>query len=123
MSYTIKPWDACDATWDGLPVYEIKPWDACNASWYVAPAGSHCELRGDVYQDGALVDRRVRAHRHDTGAVIGEANTTGGHFVIALDDADWVSVLCYVVPLDMSVGAQDWSPPVANRVYPVLVTA
>ena len=120
MTYTRPDATAADARFTGV-AYTRPAFDAADATWYVAPLGSHCELRGDVYKDGAPVSRKVRAHRHDTGAVVGEATSYGGHFVIALDGADWVSVMCYVVPLDTASDAQDWSPPVANRVYPVLV--
>lgn len=71
------------------------------------------ELRGEVRKDGVLVDRLVRGHRLDTGAVVGEGQTDGGRFRLHVG---FEPLECYTLALDMSAGATDYTPPVANHV-------
>lgn len=75
------------------------------------------ELRGEVRLQGVLVNRRVRAYRRDTGALLGEADTVAGKFAI---HAGFAPLECYLVPIDMANDATDWAPPCANRVESVL---
>ena len=83
-------------------------------------AGLHLryELRGEVRLSGVLVNRRVRAYRRDTGALVGEADTVAGRFRV--NAGVGAPREHYVIPLDMSEDATDWRPPVANRVLSVL---
>lgn len=88
-----------------------------------APAGigahPRYQLRGQVQDEaGLLVDRRVRAYRRSTGALVAEVDTVAGAFVIP---AGFELDEFYLVPIDLSPGAQDWAPPCANRVLSVLV--
>jgi len=76
------------------------------------------ELRGEVRLAGVLVNRRVRAYRRDTGALVSEADTTAGRFALPAGFVGGVEFT--VVPIDLAAEATDWSPPVANRVVPVL---
>jgi hypothetical protein len=75
------------------------------------------ELRGEVRQGGVLVNRRVRAYRRDSGTLVGEADTVAGRFSVhtGLEPREH-----YIVPIDVSEGAADWTPAVANRVTSVL---
>lgn len=78
------------------------------------------ELRGEVRMAGVLVNRRVRAYRRDTGALVGEADTTAGQFRVAAGIG--APREHYVIPLDLSEDATDWRPPTANRVVSVLAS-
>jgi hypothetical protein len=75
------------------------------------------EVRGEVRQGGVLVNRRVRAHRRDTGELVGEGDTVAGRFHV---HTGFAAREHYLVPLDLAVGATDWTPPVANHVVSVL---
>jgi hypothetical protein len=75
------------------------------------------EVRGEVRLSGVLVNRRVRAHRRDNGALVGEADTVAGRFSIHTGFTD---AQHYIVPIDLGESATDWLPPVANRVAAVL---
>lgn len=70
-------------------------------------------LKGEVRDGGVLVNRLVRAYRLDTGALVGEQATTAGRFDI---HAGFVQREHYILPLDMSEGATDWTPPAVNHV-------
>lgn len=76
------------------------------------------EMRGEVRLAGILVNRRVRAYRRDTGALVGEADTVAGHFRVHAGFVAGVEHL--VLPIDLTADATDWAPPAANRVVPVL---
>lgn len=78
------------------------------------------ELRGEVRLSGVLVNRRVRAYRRDTGALVGEADTTAGQFRVNAGIGSPREH--YVIPVDLSDDASDWRPPVANRVVSVLAS-
>lgn len=86
-----------------------------------APAGVAAhprhQLRGQVQDGGVLVDRRVRAYKRSTGALIAQADTVAGLFTL---DVGFTLDEFYVVPVDLSNDAEDWTPPVANRVLSVL---
>lgn len=75
------------------------------------------ELRGEVRDHGVLVERRVRAYRRDTGALVGEVDTVTGRFTIhvGFEAAEY-----YLVPVHLDAGATDYAPPCANRVVSVL---
>lgn len=75
-------------------------------------------LRGVVKDNGALVDRRVRAYKRSTGALVAQGDTVGGAFDLAVG---YALDEFYVVPIDLANDAEDWRPPVANRVLSVLV--
>jgi len=92
---------------------------ACELMITAAVVGVHerYELRGEVRQGGVLVNRRVRAHRRDTGALVGEGDTVAGRFQI---HAGFAPAEHYIVPVHLDDAATDWSPPVANRVLSVL---
>jgi hypothetical protein len=92
---------------------------AATLSFTPAGAGMHprYELRGQVLDGGTLVDRRVRAYRRSTGALAHEVDTVAGQFTIA---AGFALDEFYLVPIDLSSTAEDWAPPVANRVLSVL---
>lgn len=75
------------------------------------------ELKGDVRLSGVLVNRRVRAYRRDSGALINEGDTVGGHFRL---HTGFVSGEYYVIPIDLAEEASDWTPPCANRLVSVL---
>lgn len=94
---------------DGAATFTFTP--ACS--------GTHerYEVRGEVRVSGVLVDRQVRAHRRDTGEMVGEAATVAGKFHI---HTGFVAREHYVVPIHLDSGATDWSPPTANRVVSVL---
>jgi hypothetical protein len=83
-------------------------------------AGLHLryELRGEVRLSGVLVNRRVRAYRRDTGALVGEADTVAGRFRVNAGVGE--AREHYVIPIDMSEDATDWLPPAANRIVSVL---
>ncbi len=86
-----------------------------------APAGigahPRYELRGQVLDNGVPVDRRVRAYRRASGALAYEVDTVAGQFTIA---AGFALDEFYLVPIDLASTAEDWAPPVANRVLSVL---
>lgn len=75
------------------------------------------ELRGEVREQGELVERRVRAYLRDTGALAGEMETIAGRFVIhvGFEPAEH-----YIIPLNLDESATDFAPPCANRVLSVL---
>lgn len=75
------------------------------------------ELRGEVRLSGILVNRRVRAYSRATGALLGEADTVVGRFHVP---AGFAAAECYVTPIDLTEGANDWLPPTANRITSVL---
>lgn len=75
------------------------------------------ELRGQVRDQGVLVDRRVRAYRRDTGALMAEADTTAGAFRLPVG---FEAREFYLVPVDLDSEATDYAPPCANRVESVL---
>lgn len=76
------------------------------------------ELRGEVRLGGILVNRRVRAYRRDTGALVNEADTVAGRFRIHAGFESGIEFT--VLPIDLANDAIDWTPPVANRVLPEL---
>lgn len=82
-------------------------------------AGIHerYEVRGEVRDSGILVDRRVRVYNRATGALIDQADTVGGQFAIHVG---FDEIETCVLPIDLSSGAVDFSPPCANRVMAVL---
>lgn len=75
-------------------------------------------LRGAVRDQGVLVDRTVRAHRLDDGAVAGEGQTVGGLFDldVGFGEGDY-----YILALDLTPDGTDYAPAIANRVRSVLV--
>lgn len=75
------------------------------------------ELRGQVRLAGNPVERRVRGYNRDSGALLGQGDTTGGFFRI---HAGFAEIECTVLPIDLSSGATDYEPPVANRVLCVM---
>lgn len=75
------------------------------------------ELRGSVRNQGMLVERRVRAYRRDTGALVGEADTVGGYFQLHVG---FEGREHYIVPVHLDETATDYSPPCVNRVVSVL---
>lgn len=75
------------------------------------------ELRGRVQIGGVLVDRLVRAYRLDGGALVGEQDSVAGRFRI---HAGFAAAKHYVIALDMSEGATDWTPPAKNHLVSVL---
>lgn len=75
------------------------------------------ELRGEVRDQGVLVNRRVRAYRRDTGALTAEADTVVGAFAIPVGFA---VAEYYLVPINLDIAATDFAPPCANRVTSVL---
>lgn len=75
------------------------------------------ELRGEIRHQGVLVDRTVRAYRRDTGAMAGEAVTSGGKFAI---NCGFELREHYIVPIHLDDLADDFNPPTANRVLSVL---
>lgn len=91
----------------------------CSVEFTAAAAAVHerYELRGEVRQAGVLVNRHVRAHRRDTGALVGESDTVAGRFHI---HTGFAPAEHYIVPVHLDVAATDWTPPVANRVLSVL---
>ena len=76
------------------------------------------ELTGEVRMAGILVNRRVRAYRRDTGALVSEVDTTAGGF--KLQAGFNIETEFTVMPIDLDSDATDWTPPVANRVLPQL---
>lgn len=76
------------------------------------------EVAGEVRIGSTLFDRTVRVYRRDTGALVAEQATTAGRFRIF---TGFTADEHYLLPIDLSGGAEDWSPPCANRVIPVLV--
>lgn len=75
------------------------------------------ELRGQVRLAGNPVERRVRAYGRDSGALLGQGDTSGGWFRI---HAGFAEIECTVLPIDLASGATDYEPPTANRVLCVL---
>jgi hypothetical protein len=75
-------------------------------------------LRGAVRNQGVLVERTVRAHRLDDGALAGEVQTVGGLFDL---DVGFGADDYYVLALDLAPEGTDYAPPIANRVRSVLV--
>lgn len=75
------------------------------------------EVRGEVRNQGVLVDRRVRAYRRNDGALIAEQDTTAGRFRL---HCGFAAAEHYLVPVDLSAEATDYAPPCANRVLSVL---
>lgn len=75
------------------------------------------ELRGEVRDQGVLVNRRVRAHRRSDGALIAEGDTAAGLFALPVGFA---SDEYYLVPINLAAGAADFAPPCANRVTSAL---
>lgn len=75
------------------------------------------ELRGEVRDQGVLVNRRVRAHRRSDGALIAEGDTVAGVFALPVG---FVADEYYLVPINLDAGATDFAPPCANRVTSVL---
>lgn len=71
------------------------------------------EARGVVKQGGVLVNRRVRVYDRDSGELLGQGDTAAGKFNV---HAGFTERECTVLPIDLSPGAVDWRPPVANRV-------
>jgi hypothetical protein len=94
---------------DGAVTFTLTP--ACVA------VHERYEVRGEVRVSGVLVNRQVRAHRRDTGEMVGEAATVAGVFHVP---TGLVAREHYVVPINLDSGATDWSPPTANRVVSVL---
>lgn len=85
---------------------------------HIEAVAERYELIGEVRLAGILVNRRVRVYRRDTGALVGEADTVGGHFRVHAGfsaEAEFT-----VLPIDLAADATDWAPPAANRVIPVL---
>lgn len=76
------------------------------------------ELRGEVRDQGVLVNRRVRAYRRSTGALVTEADTAAGLFTL---DVGFAADEYYLVPINLDAAAADFAPPCANRVTSVLV--
>lgn len=75
------------------------------------------ELKGEVRQSGVLVNRRVRAYHRDTGALVNEGDTVAGRFRV---HTGFTPAEYYVIPIDLSNDAADWTPPCANRLASVL---
>lgn len=75
------------------------------------------ELRGEVRDQGVLVNRRVRAHRRGDGALIAEGDTVAGVFALPVGFA---ADEYYLVPINLDGAATDFAPPCANRVTSVL---
>jgi len=75
------------------------------------------ELKGEVRLSAVLVNRRVRAYRRDTGALINEGDTVAGRFRL---HTGFAAAEYYVIPIDLAAGAADWAPPCANRLVSVL---
>lgn len=92
---------------------------ACELTITAAVVAVHerYELRGDVRVGGVLVNRRVRAHRRDTGALAGEGDTVAGRFRI---HTGFAPAEHYIVPVHLDDSATDWLPGVANRVISLL---
>lgn len=84
-----------------------------------AAIGQHprYELRGQVRLAGNPVERRVRAYSRGTGALLGQADTSGGWFRV---HAGFAEIECTVLPIDLADGATDYEPPTANRVVCVM---
>lgn len=77
------------------------------------------QLRGVVQDGGTPVERRVRAYKRSTGALVAQGDTSGGAFVL---DVGYALDEFYILPIDLSNDATDWAPPVANRVLSALVS-
>lgn len=75
------------------------------------------ELRGEVRDQGVLVNRRVRAHRRSDGALIAEGDTVAGVFALPVG---FTADEFYLVPINLDPAATDYAPPCANRVTSVL---
>ena len=74
-------------------------------------------VKGEVRNAGVLVNRTVRAYSRDTGELVGSQFTSVGRFDIHTGFAEHEY---YVMPIDLDSGADDFIPPVANRVLSVL---
>lgn len=74
-------------------------------------------VKGEVRNAGVLVNRTVRAYLRDTGELVGSQFTSVGRFDIHTGFAEHEY---YVMPIDLDSGADDFIPPVANRVLSVL---
>lgn len=74
-------------------------------------------LRGEVRDQGVLVNRTVRAYLRTSGEMIAEQLTVGGRFDLhtGFEPREF-----YITPIDLSALATDWAPPTANRVIAVL---
>lgn len=75
------------------------------------------ELTGEVRFQGVLVNRLVRAYRRDTGELVGEMPTVAGRFKL---HTGFAAREHYIVPIDPDELAEDYTPPIANRVLSVL---
>lgn len=75
------------------------------------------ELRGEVRDNGILINRRVRAYRRDSGELIGDVDTVSGKFII---HAGFEEHEHYLTPVDLNDAATDFLPPTANRVISFL---
>jgi len=76
------------------------------------------QLRGVVQDGGSPVERRVRAYKRSTGALVAQGDTTGGAFVL---DVGYALDEFVILPIDLANDATDWTPPCANRVLSVLL--
>jgi len=76
------------------------------------------QLVGEVRDSGALVDKRIRVYHRATGVLVGDQDTVAGKFKV---HTGFTAEEYYVLPIDMSAEATDWSPPCANRLLSVLV--
>lgn len=75
------------------------------------------EARGVVRQGGVLLNRRVRVYDRLTGALLSQGDTVAGKFNL---HSGFAESEVYAMPIDLSEGAVDFRPPVANRVRTVL---
>lgn len=76
------------------------------------------ELRGKVRAEGgALLVRRVRAYRRDSGAMEAEGDSTGGKVRL---DVGLTQREYYTIPIDLDEAAIDFNPACANRIESVL---
>lgn len=89
------------------------------SSFSAAGAGivERYELKGEVRLSGVLINRRVRAYRRDSGALVNEGDTVAGRFRL---HTGFAAAEYYVVPIDLADNADDWTPPCANRLVSVL---
>lgn len=85
-----------------------------------AGVGTHhrYEVRGEVRDQGVLVERRVRVYLRSSGALVGQGDTTAGAFAIP---TGFAADEHYIIPIHLDSEAVDWSPPCANRVVAVLM--
>jgi len=75
------------------------------------------ELTGEVRLSGVLINRRVRAYRRDSGALVNEGDTVAGRFRL---HTGFAAAEYYIIPIDLDGDAADWTPPCANRLVSVL---